>query len=484
MIDNFAWTKEKGGVFMHEENQKQAQEQDLGKSIGVRIAKDSMTAYINVSPRNDETVTVEELKEELEKRNVVYGVDEEEVERIVAEKLFFQDYPIAHGEPAVDGQDGYYEYLIDTNVDLKPKILEDGSVDYKSMGEVPVVQEDQELVIYHPATPAVKGKSVLGLDVIGRKGKDLLPLKGKGFLVSEDKTVYKAAMTGKATIKENTLTVSNVLVLTQDVSIASGGVSFAGDVVIKGNVLSGAEVRANGNIEVDGCVEAATLVAGKNVVLKNGMQGNGKGKIHAGKDVSGKFFEQVTIEAKGNVSANAIMHCNIKCEESVHVAGKLGIIVGGKVEAYREVEATLIGNMNEIKTIVEVGTSNDIYARIDELENKIRGMQTDLTKLQEGGKKIADLMKVHPDNEELKHNKVNIMRAKISREAILKDLEKEREEQVKILAKITNPKIIVLKSIYPGTMITINGIKEKINSENYNVTYQKNGVEIEFTANI
>jgi len=454
------------------------------RPITVKVEKNGMSATINVSPIDKEEYKYEDLADALEAANVVYGIDKEALCDIVNTNRFYLDVIVARGEEPQDGKDGYFEYLFDTDVDVKPKILADGSVDYKSMGEVPVVEEGTELVHYHPAVAPTDGMSVLGNAVMGKRGKDLMVLKGKGFKLSEDKTVYTAALTGKVTIKGNVLEVSNVLVIQNDVSISTGGVSFAGDVVIKGNVLSGAEVRANGNIEVNGCVEAATLIAGKNVVLKNGMQGNGKGSIHAGKNVSGKFFEQVTIEAKGNVSANAIMHCTVKSEETVSVAGKFGIIVGGRVEAYREIEATMIGNMSEVKTVLEVGTRNDLYARMERVESKLKDLQQELQKLKAAGEKIAKMLVTDLDNAELKNMKMNVMRSKIAREAAMTELQHEKEDIAAIMAKVTNPRIFVLKSIYPGVILTINGVSEQIKTENYNVFYQKNGVEIEFMANL
>lgn len=452
--------------------------------IRVKVERNGMSATINVSPVAEEQYLYEDLINALETANVVYGIDTAEVRNIVDTKHFYTDVVVARGKEPEDGEDGYYEYLFETGVDVKPKILADGSVDYKSMGEVPVVKEGTELVYYHPAVPPINGINVFGSEVMGKRGKDLMALKGKGFKLSEDKTVYTAGLTGKVTIRGNVLEVSNVLVIQNDVSISTGGVSFAGDVIIRGSVLSGTEIRANGNIEVDGSVEAATLIAGKNVVLKNGMQGNGKGSIHAGKNVSGKFFEQVTIEAKGTVSANAIMHCNVKSEESVNVAGKYGIIVGGRVEAYCGIEATIIGNMNEVKTVLEVGTGSDLYARMERVESKVKELQQELQKLKITSEKIAKVLENDQNNAEMKNMKLNIMRSKIAREAAMTELQHEKENIAAVMAKVANPKIYVLKSIYPGVVLTINGVTETIKTENYNIFYEKNGVDIEFIANL
>lgn len=454
------------------------------KKVRVICANDGLSADIIVSPTEGESVEYKELMDELTNTGVKYGIMTDVLHEIIEYRRYNIEIRVAEGKAPTNGEDGYYEYLFDTNVEVKPKILADGSVDYKSMGEVPVVQEGQELVRYIPATSGNEGISVYGNPIFGKKGQELHVLSGKGFVLNESKTLYTAAVTGKATLKENWLDVTNVLVVDHDVTPATGGISFAGDVVIKGNVLTGAEVHANGNIEVNGCVEAVTIVAGKNVVLKNGMQGNGKGKIIAGGEVSGKFFEQVNIEAKGDVHANALMNCKVKCEENVQVSGRFGVIIGGNVHAYRQVEATTIGNLNEIKTSIEVGVKDDMQAKMRKLDEKQAELQKELEKIKSANEKVLEMLKQYPDNEQLKQNKMSIMRTKISKEAVYTENQKAREEMLKIIGKTVNPKIYVNKSIYAGSILTINGVTQIIKSENYNVNYYRNGIELSFQPNI
>lgn len=454
------------------------------KCIKVMVARDGMTAEMIVSPTPEKQITMSDLKGALAEAGVEYGIMQESLQSILDCRTYSIPVLVAHGTEPQNGKDGHFEFLFETNVEVKPKILADGSVDYKSMGQIPVVEEGQELARYYPATDQISGRNVLGKEILGKKGKDLQVLKGKGFVLNEEKTIYKAAIVGKATAKDNTLNVTNVLVIDGDVTTSTGGVTFAGDVVIKGNVATGAEVRANGNIEVDGCVEAAFLVAGKGVVLKNGMQGNGKGSINAGGSVSGKFFEQVTIRAGGTVAANAMMNCHVESEEEVKVSGKFGVIVGGYIQAYRGIEATIIGNMSETKTLLEAGTSEDLRGQMMNAEEKILELTKDLEKLKSANQKVVEMLKQYPDNNELKQTKMTIMRSKIARESSMSEVEREKERIAIIMGKVSNPRVCVLKSIYPGCVITINGVTEKLKTENYNVFYQKNGVELEFRPNL
>ena len=98
--------------------------------------------------------------------------------------------------------------------------------------------------------------------------------------------------------------------------------------------------------------------------------------------------------------------------------------------------------------------------------------------------KIERKIKENGTSKEMQEVKMNVMRSKIEKEAKLSDLEKQKEKVIEYIGKTSNARVIVLKSIYPGTRLIINGVTENIKTENYNSTYQRKGVEIGFTPNI
>ena len=61
--------------------------------------------------------------------------------------------------------------------------------------------------------------------------------------------------------------------------LSSGNIDFRGDVVIHGGVESGVKIRATGSITIDGVVEACTLEAGKDIILRSGMLGGNKASV-------------------------------------------------------------------------------------------------------------------------------------------------------------------------------------------------------------
>lgn len=450
----------------------------------VRIGPDMTQAFITLYPPEEGQVYEEsDLRDILEQYGVVEGINREALRNILQNKVYLQEVLVAEGIPAVDGKDGEYTFLFNTKADTKPKILKDGSVDYTSMGKIEVVGEGQEIVYYTPATPGTDGFNVKGEIIKCHPGRDLPQIKGKGFRVSDDKKVYTAAVTGKVDYQNNRLVVSNLLTIDGDVNHVTGDITFNGDILIRGNVSTGMSVNATGNITVDGHVEAASLESGKDIVLKNGMQGGGRGEIHAGGDVSGKFFEQTTIYAKGSVNANAIMNCQVISEQKVIVSGRMGVLVGGSVNAVEEVDATMIGNMSEVKMTISVGTEKSLYSKLKALEDKIRKNALDIEKITMAIKQINAILERKPQAE-LSEKKMQLLRTKIERDTQTNSLLESKERIEDVIERSALAKVVVSKSIFRGTTLVINGERKHIESENYNVTYCKKNGEIISYPNI
>ena len=459
-----------------------AMDLETNRSV-VRISEDGIEAYLSLYPPDEnETYSVDDLQALLEKNGVVQGIDKEAL-RVMLEEKSYTEQLIAKGIKAQDGQDGEFEFLFSLVPGGKPTILPDGTADYGNMKDVAVVEADTQIVRYKPAIAGNNGIDVFGKPILAKVGRELPVLKGKGFHISEDRLSYTAALTGKIEYENERLTVSDMITIEGDVTIITGNIQFAGDVFVKGNVVSGMTIQAKGNITVNGHVEGAQLIAGKDVVLKNGMQGAGKGEIRAGGDVLAKFFEQTTIYAKGSVKANAILNCNIMSEQEIIVSGKKGVIVGGTICAIRKIEATMIGNMSEVKTRIDLGVDADIYEHIKKVKNKYEYILEEINRIENGIAQINKMLE-KAYNSELAEKKLYLMRAKISKDSVIASIQQELRNLRINVENSTNAKLIVRKSIYRGAKITINGSVKLIEYENYNVTYSEKAGEIVFTQNI
>ena len=118
-----------------------------------------------------------------------------------------------------------------------------------------------------------------------------------------------------------------------DVDFSSGNINFIGDVTISGGVTSGFEVKAGGDIEVDGVVESARVESGGNITLHKGIAGAEKGMIQADGAITARFIENARVMAGGDVTvSDAIIQSIVWSGASVRCEGKRGTIVG-KIQA-------------------------------------------------------------------------------------------------------------------------------------------------------
>lgn len=457
---------------------KTMQAQNMVNGVEITFSDDYTEVYVCI--RNTAiSYDHDKIMKYLSDIDITTGIKEDEIDRMLSEKDPTKLYTVAVSDKPVDGKDGWFEMLFATDVSTKPKILKDGSVDYSEYGDVPFVEEGDKLAVYHPATSSKDGVNFRGETIVAKKGRDLAKLKGKGFIAKDNE--YFAKTAGRVTFKDGRLLVEDELLIEGDVTLATGDINFSGNIHVKGNILTGTVVAsAKGSVIVDGYVEACEIYAGADVVLKNGMQGNGKGKIVAGGTVSGKFFEQVTIDAGMDVCANAIMNSNITAVQDITVSGKFGIIIGGVLAAERQITATIIGNMSEVKTILNVGKEGALFAVLLANEKDKEKIEKDIEKVVATLNKIDSIL-AKGKREDLSMEKVKLLRSKIELETQLSENAKEKQKVMDQITRCNAARIKVQKALYPGTLVTMNGVKAVISEEAYGAVITVKGSVIEIS---
>lgn len=358
----------------------------------VRVTDDDQEAWLYLVEKEDESFySKEELLDFLENNGVRYGINEDNLIAMARKKVYEREIKVAVATEAIAGQDGYYEYYVDVTGDVKkPKIREDGSVDYQSMNMVNSVQAGTPLALYHPAKEGIPGIGVTGTSIPVNPVKNLLPLQGRNIIHSEeDPNLYIAQKEGKVEYKDGKLDINSVYELRGDVDQLIGKVEFYGDVVISGNVESGVVIRAGKSLTIEGTVEAATIVAGGDIILKRGIQGNQKASIVCRGDLYADFIEHTQVKANGNVEANIILSSQIEAEGKVTLTGKKGAIIGGYVHGTKGIDCKNLGNDAEVKTEVHAGCQPEIYQenlelnkRLEKLKNSQKRLVNDLKEIE------------------------------------------------------------------------------------------------------
>ncbi len=466
-----------------EEVTEDAPENSHKDNFVLEVAGDMMSASIMVFKPDDSDITREELIKFLNDNGIVYGINEESVNKILAGKCFYEDVNIANGTPPAHGKDGYFEYTFNPNPETKPIIMPDGTVDYNTLGKYELVYKDQLLAVYHPLTPGKNGSNIKGEILKADDAIDLPPLKLNNVDYYKDTMEYYSCSEGKVTVKDGTLKVTPVFVVDGNLEAATGNVDFRGDIVVKGNVYSNVTIKATENITINGHVEIANLIAGRDIILKNGMQGSGIGKIKCGGNLTAKFLEQTDIVVDGNINTSAILNCNVTAGISINVSGKMGAILGGKVCAAEQITASTLGNRVGVATKIVVGLEKDFKLAMSEIDGKIEDCKSELEDAASEYERITERLK-SSSSQTLTNDKMKYMRKKIMLQGNLNDLLNEKKYIADIRQRSLDGKVIVSGQVNTGTTVIINGISETVHTQYRNVTFSKLPKELRIKSNL
>ena len=376
----------------------------FSESAKVIVSPDRMVAYIRFYPPSSKGafMTKREILSELERKKITFGISEKIVEVFLSARQYCLNIPVVKGQKPVFPVDSRIEYLFNIKPLAKPKVLEDGSVDFHTLSLFTKVSAGDVLAKLIPAVDGQPGKDIFG-NVIPVKKPKIKRLKyGKNIKLSGDGLSIISEVSGNVTLTDNTVFVSDPFNVAADVDASTGDIEYDGNVYIPGTVRTGFTVKAKGDIQVDGVVEGATLIAGGNIVIKRGVQGMGKGILKAGGDICAQFFESSTVEVEGDVIVGSIIHSSISSNGSISVNGKKGFIVGGEIICKKGIEVNSIGNKMETQTIIKVGVNLEVFDKIKTLVGEVAKINPEIEEvssyLNVYKTKLKNGLKLSPDN--------------------------------------------------------------------------------------
>ncbi len=438
----------------------------------ITFSRDAMTAYLRLpEPLGGQKYRLEDVQAALAASGVKSGIDQGEIQNMIRAGIYDRPIAVASGKAPQDGVDGYYEYKFQSQLDGKPKIKEDGSVSY-AIQLFEMVTEGQVIAVYHPAIQGSDGYTVKDTPVRARPGKELVPLRGRGFHCLEDGVTYVASITGKIDVINDKINILPVFEVPGDVDANMGNIEFRGDIIVHGSVYD-VELRATGTVTIDGVVQGASIYANKDIVVSGGVLGNGKSVVDSKSSISAKFFEFATVRCKGDITADIFLNSNIYCEGKANVMSKKGCIIGGSVHAVCGIEANSIGNNAEIRTHVLVGNSGEVRMKMEELVNSIKTAadnitkaETILQKFEEFEEKTGQSCKDDPRRVQLVRIRVRDMARKAADEDALRKLET-------MVDNGRGANVKVRRKVYPGVHVSIDTCDARCKEEFQDIIFIK-----------
>lgn len=224
--------------------------------------------------------TLDEVKAELQKLGVVYGIQENEI-RNYLENGGEEGVVAAKGEPAVDDTEDVIKYKFDIeDKSIKYDDSNYDNIDYRDAKVIACVKKGDVLAERIPGTEGKDGKDIYGRVIKKKNFRKKFLRVGNGCKIVNDNTVV-SEIDGRPYVKSNIISVKEMYEVPGDVNIKTGNIKFIGDVKIYGAVTEGMTIESGGIVEIMKNVENSNVSAVGDIIIKGNILGS---NISAGGD--------------------------------------------------------------------------------------------------------------------------------------------------------------------------------------------------------
>lgn len=449
--------------------------------VKVNIDADKMYVCCRFYPPSNggNLLTKEDIISAMTRAGVKYGIDEAKIHQFLNERRYCTDYIFAKATPPVQGHDAVITYHFNTDLTMKPKTNEDGSVDFHKLDIICHCKKGDLLATLTPVDYGKPGMDVCGKVLPPKKVQNRVLRHGNKVRVSKDGLYLYADADGHVTLTDDRVFVSDTFEIPADVDASTGDIEYDGNVVVRGNVITGFSVKAKGDIEVYGVVEGAYIEAGGHIVLRRGMQGMNKGILKANGNIISKFIENAEVIAGGYINTDSIMHSKVSAKGDIVVSGRRGLVTGGEIRSGTLISAKTVGSQMGTNTLLEVGIDPRVLEEFRELEKTIATLRAEKEKIAQAltmmGKKLQSGGNISPDKlQNLKQiNQVSIQidtqldEAWARYDALRSEVENNEAGMIKIY-----------DTVYPGTKIVISSIIYYVKDPIYHSKFTRDRADI------
>ena len=443
----------------------------------IDISNDEMkaTCTINAPSLGGADISHEMIERALKTQGVVAGISDEKIEALVDRPVYNVPVVVAEAVQPIDGRDAYIAYNFETDRSkIRAKEAANGQVNFKELNLIQNVVQGQPLAQKMLAERGRSGKTLFGRYLEAKNGKDInLPL-GKNVTVDSDGRTILAAMDGQVLLINDKINVEPIMEV-DGVNIKTGNITFLGTVVVNGNVEDGFDIKASGNIEVNGAVGASHLESDGDIIVSQGIVGRDEGEIICGGSLWAKFIQNTKVTVQENIIVNdSIMNSEVSAQRRIILQGKRAQITGGHLFATETVLAKNIGSAGGgTETVIEVGVDPKAKHRLAELLEMQGNNLKELEELELNLQTLENQKKIRKNLP--KDKEENLKKLVVRKAEIKKENEEFNTEITSIQAHLRElkniGKVYASGTVYTGVKIYVRDEKDEVRADVKSVTF-------------
>jgi hypothetical protein len=361
--------------------------------LQVSLSEDRMRGSVSFFPAAGAggSLGAEQLKTCLASGGIVKGLDPArfaELARAAREGRELKDFPVAQGRPPKPAPVRQVAFHVHLASGASVTLAADGRADFRNQDKLTSVRRGELIAtLSPPGLGAEDGWDVSGRTVRPPREKQETLAAGKGVRsapLPDGRVQFFAEQDGELFFGDNLLEVKSVHVIDGDIDLERGNVKFSGAVQIRGSVLSGFQVAAGDDVLVEQTVQAATVTAEGAITIRQGVKGEGKARLSAGRSLSALFAEQAAIRAGGDVRIrNACVRCQLRCNGRLTLETEKGNLIGGRAQARLGLAVQNLGSPSGTRTEVSFGQDYLLLDRIEQAQAEARHLAARVVELRQ-----------------------------------------------------------------------------------------------------